>query len=146
MAARRLLIVMLVLLGISILGGTLLPAQRARDRTATTETTEEEPTVRDTIPRGDLLQKKIRVPAKTQLAIPIELGDQLLLAVASKRHDEVEIPKLGLVDAVNPFAPARFDILAIEEGSYPIRLVVADRTVGRIVVRPRSPGSKSLSR
>ena len=135
MAARRLLIVMLVLLGISILGGTLLPTQRARDRTATTETTEEI-TVRDTLPRGELLTRTIEVPAPVQKAIPIHLGDQLLLLVTSKKHDEVEIPKLGLVDAVDPFAPARFDILAVEEGSYPIRLVAADRRVGRIVVKP----------
>ena len=135
MAARRLLIVMLVLLGISILGGTLLPSQRARDRTATTETTEE-PIVRDTLPRGDLLAKTIRVPGKRQLAIPVRVGDQLVLQVASDRHDVVEIPKLGLADAVDPFAPARFDILAVSAGSYPIRLVAADRRVGRILVRP----------
>jgi hypothetical protein len=136
MAARRLLIVMLVLLGISILGGTLLPTQRARDRTTTATETTEEPIVRDTVPPGKLLRRTIEVPAPVQKAIPVNVGDQLLLLVASKKHDEVEIPKLGLVDAVDPFAPARFDILAVEAGSFPIRLVAADRRVGRIVVEP----------
>jgi len=133
MAARRLLIVMLVLLGISILGGTLLPPQRARDRSTTTETTKE-PTVRDTLPRGELLRERISVSPDKTYKVEIQVGDQLLLAVHSRKPDQVEIPRLGLIETVDRFAPARFDILATEPGSYPIRLVVADRTVGRIAV------------
>jgi hypothetical protein len=135
MAARRLLIVMLVLLGISILGGTLLPSQRTRDGTTTTETTEET-TVRDTLPRGRLLERTIEVPTSRPFVLPLRLGDQLLLRIRSKKPDEVEIPRLGQIEAVDRFAPASFDILATEPGSYPVRLVAADLKVGRILVKP----------
>jgi len=134
MAARRLLIVMLVLLGISILGGALLPSQRARDRNTTTQSTQET-TIKDTLPRGDLLMRTIEVSAKKQFVIPVNVGDQLLLAVRSRQPDEVEIPSLGLIEAVDRFTPARFDILATEPGSHPIRLVAAELRVGRVLVR-----------
>jgi hypothetical protein len=145
MAARRLLMVMLVLLGLSTLAALLGPAQRARDRIATTETTEE-PLPADTVPRGEQLAVTIEVGVMlTQKRVPIEVGDQLSLVVRSRARDQVEIPRLGLVEAVGPLSPARFDILAREPGDYAIRLVIANRTVGRISIcnadgKGRCPG------
>jgi hypothetical protein len=135
-AARRLLIVMLVLLGISVLGGTLLPSQRSEERTGTTETTEAptETTARDEVPQGRLLTQELRVSPDRVYKIEIAVGDQLQLTVRSSKPDQVEIPRLGLVDTVDRFAPARFDVLATEPGSYPIRLIETDRTIGRIAV------------
>ena len=133
MAARRLLIVMLVLLGISILGGTLLPAQRNEERNETTEAVGET-TIQDKVPRGKLLTQALRVSPDRIYKIEITLGDQLLLMVHSKKPDQVEIPRLGLVETVDRYTPARFDLLPTRVGSYPIRLLEAKQTVGRIVV------------
>jgi hypothetical protein len=134
MAARRLLIVMLLLLVLSTLAGVALgPPERAREETGTTET-EETTTPTDTVPRGELLEATIVVRAEKLPVIPVEVGDQLSLLVRSKRADQVAIPRLGLIEAVDPFSPARFDILAEEPGSYRIRLVEADRVVARIEV------------
>ena len=140
MAARRLLIVMLVLLGISILGGTLLPAQRTEDRTDTTGTEPvkqpTEPAV-DKVPRGELRAYTLKVSGDRPVKIEIDVGDQLLLSVRSRKSDQVEIPRLGLIETVDRYGPAKFDLLITEPGSYPIWLVEAKRKVGRIAVARR---------
>ena len=143
MAARRLLIVMLVLLGISVLGGTLLPSPGSQEGTETTETQtkDAEPKQKgkaaDPVPRGELRRYTLEVTPERTFKIEVEVGDQLLLTVHSKKPDQVEIPRLGLIETMDKFAPAKFDLLIVEPGSYPIRLVEAKREVGRIAaLRP----------
>ena len=48
--------------------------------------------------------------------------------------DQVEIPAFGDTEEVDPDFPARFDLLALETGSFPVRLVEADRVIARIDV------------
>jgi hypothetical protein len=138
MAARRLLIVMLVLLGISILAAALVPPRNLRDgSTASTIAEPTEPTETappDTVPRGAGKSARIEVDAKRISVVPLTLGDQLSLTIASKRADLVEIPALGLIDSLGPNGAALFDVLPSRAGSYGIRLVEADRLVGRIEV------------
>ena len=137
MAARRLLIVMLVLLGVSTLAAALVGnrplGEEGTDSTIASETeTETIPT--DTVPEGPLLKPlAIDVGGKVQV-IPLEVGEQLTLIVRSKRTDQLEIPALGLLEPVAPNAPARFDILARAPGNYGMRFVEADRLVARIEV------------
>jgi hypothetical protein len=65
-----------------------------------------------------------------------------MLVVRSTRSGEVEIPRLGLIESVDAFSPARFDILAEEAGTYRIRMVGAKRVAGKVVVRPRGRDRK----
>jgi hypothetical protein len=169
MAARRLLIVMLILLGLSTLAAALVPPQALREGTSTTSTTEEtETTPPDTLPSGAALpQQRIKVGGRTVPVLscpaslrrarrckPIKAGDQLTLVVSSRKPDQLEMPAFGLVDAVGPNEPARFEILFQSAGSYKILFVSTGRIAARIEVEKRraakpdkmEPGKKKPAR
>lgn len=135
MAARRLLIIMLILLGISTLAAALVPTRSPNEgdsESTAAETTEAE--IPDPLPAGDGLVAKIEVGGKKTPVVPMKLGDQLSLTVRSRRSDLLEIPALGLVEPISPGTPVLFNILPENEGSYGIRMVEADRVVARIEV------------
>lgn len=147
MAARRLLIVMLLLLGLSTLAAALVPQDALREGTTdTTDTEETESVPVDTVPAGKDLEATIRAdPARIQV-IRLVAGDQLSLTITSARFDQVEIPGLGLVRAVGPSAPAQFELLAETPESYGVRLVEANRLIGRIEVRERAQAPPTEAR
>jgi hypothetical protein len=153
MAARRLLIVMLILLGLSTLAAALVPPQALREGTTTGTTTEETETATsqtETQPAGRQLPSPIsitvgegnRVPVvscppslrRAKRCKPILVGDQFTLLVKSKRADELDMPAFGLVDAVGPDEPARFELLVEAARSYQIRFVSTGEVAARIVV------------
>jgi hypothetical protein len=150
MAARRLLIVMLVLLGLSTLAAALVPPQSLRESTATqTTTTKTQPTDRTQpvgVPRGKLFAARITVGGGHIPVVPIKVGDELSLTVRSRQADQLEIPALGLVQAVAPSAPAHFDVLGTTAGSYGIRMVAADRLAARIDVLKRKRTGEAKAR
>jgi hypothetical protein len=140
MAARRLLIVMLILLGLSTLAAALVPTRPNEDEgtgsTIASEATESESSAADTVPPGKPLGLTIRVGKGPVKVVPIHVGDQLTLIVRSTRADQLEIPSLGLLETVAPGLPARFEVFARAKGSLGIRYVDADRLVARIQVQP----------
>lgn len=164
MAARRLVIVMLVLLGVSAGLAALVPERESdegtvgssetqttteAETTAETETNKESQPATGAEPDSSGVQMaKITVGGRKFPVVPIMPGEQLSLVVNSKIADQVEIPALGLIDAVGPGAPARFELLPEEEGDLGIRLVNEERVVARIEVRSEArgesgqPGSK----
>ncbi len=152
MAARRLLIVMLVLLGVSTLAAALVPPRSAREGSTTSTTTEATETgPLDTVPRGEGKSARIEVDSNRISVVPVALGDQLSLTIASDRADLVEIPAIGLIDSLGPNGPALFNVFASRVGSYGIRLVEADRLVGRIEVTggqkpPKRAANRSKAR
>jgi hypothetical protein len=139
MAARRLLIVMLVMLGISTVAAALVPTEPQDER-------EDEPTTTTSAsarePRGRLLRRTVDARGRRPEVVRVRVGDQLELLVGSRRSDVVEIAGLGELREVDRDAPARFDVLPFERGVHPIRLLEARRTIGRIVVDPRQRGNK----
>lgn len=136
MAARRLVIVMLVMLGIASLMAALAePLEEDEDEPATTAP---RPVP---APSGALVKARIEADQRPRSPIELRVGDQLELTVRSRRPDQVEIPAIGELRFVGPFAPARFDFLAWEEATYAVRLVEADRLIARIEVRAADPGS-----
>ena len=141
MAARRLLILMLFLLGISTLAAAFVPTQPADDES--TESTGSEATetkTPDRPPEGELLRPvRIDVGGRTLPVVRLDLGDQVLLVISSRRAELLEIPKLGVVEPVTPERPARIDLLARDPGSYGVRFVEAERVVARIEVSRRDP-------
>ena len=135
MAARRLILAMLVLLVLSTVLATLVPVDRdgvGDDTSSTTTTTEPESPA---IAAGELVRRSIAADDPTPERIELERGDQLELTVtSSKLADQVEIPAFSGLENVNPDFPARFDLLALETGSFPVRLSEAERVIARIEV------------
>ncbi len=117
MVARRLLIVMLILVGISTILPALVPPPATREDTSSTTTTSDPPA---TAEDGRLVRRTIKADVSRPTAVKLELGDQLSLKVTSRRFAEISIPKLGLLAEAVPGSPARFDILADEEGEFAV--------------------------
>jgi hypothetical protein len=148
MAARRLLIVMLILLGLSTLAAALVPPQSLKEGTGTTTTEATQPVPADTVPHGQCLSADITVGEGAVPVVPLPVGDQLSLKISSNQSDELEVPRLGLVEVVAPDLPAHFNILAESPGSYGIRFVNADMLAARVEVtpRPKAGGKEPRSR
>jgi hypothetical protein len=165
MAARRLLILMLVLLGLSTLAAALMdPGRLEQDRPGSAEGTETtaanagaetsaKPEGADNAkatagardreearaaegPGGKRLGASIVIGREVKV-VPIRVGDQLALRVKWDRPGLVEIPALGLLEPVAPGAPARFDVLGTDAVSYGVRLLDPGRLVARIEVTAR---------
>jgi hypothetical protein len=127
--ARRLLIFVAVLMGLTALAaGLATPPPRAPKDT-------EGPVIGTSV-------KPATPPVEATLSlseprtIAVDEGDQLQLSVQGDALDAVEIAGLGQLQAIAPDTPAAFDILADRAGTYPIRLLGADRRVGRLRVTP----------
>ena len=143
MAARRLLIVMLVLLGASTLAAALVP-QRTLNEAGTTGTTTTQPTTPTApVPSPAFLRPtKITVGGKKfPVVSPIKVGDQLSLLVRSRFPAEIEIPEFGLVGFASPNAPARFELLPDSPGTFGILFAASGKPAGQIEVVAPS-GSK----
>jgi hypothetical protein len=140
-AARRLLIIMIVLLVLSSLAAVLIPVKPAPEPKVHPTTTTE-PAIPPP-PEGDLVKRVIDAAAKRPPTIRLAPGDQLDLDVRSPRPDQVEIPGFGELQDTDPDFAAHFNLLAFDPGTYPVRLVGANRVIGRIVVSmPRRPAAK----
>src|SRR5690242_16583583 len=133
MAARRLLIVMLILLGLSTLAAALIPQRTLRDgngtRSTTTTTTSTTPTAE---PAGRSLSARIAVGGKKIPVVAgpvcrrsepkcqpaIHVGDQLSLQVFTGRAQaQLEIPEFGLLGVADQNTPALFDVLPQQAGT-----------------------------
>jgi hypothetical protein len=141
MAARRLLILMLVLLGVSTLAAALVPPQAQREDTAS-ETATEATRSEAHRPPGRLVKAKIDASRRRPRTIDLRSGDELSLVVRSRAPDQAEIPAFGLLEDVGRDDPARFDLLPERTGSFEIRLVEAGRVIGRIAVGPERRSGK----
>lgn len=142
MAARRLILVMLVLLVVSSIAAALVPVERNRLRNDSTSSTSTTTAAEPAIPEGELLHRTISAGDPTPERLRLQIGDQLELTVTSPRlADQVEIAEFGALDDVDPDFAAHFDLLLLSEGSFPVRLVEANRVIAQIEVagekRPR---------
>ena len=141
MAARRLLILMVVLLGVSTLAAALVPPQGEEQRATSTDTKTGRPTQagEDRGPPGRLIKRTIRVAPHGADTVRIHRDDQLALTVRSGVADQVEIPAFGQLEDMTPEAPARFNLLPDRTGTFAVRLLAAGRVIGRIEVRSPDP-------
>jgi hypothetical protein len=142
MAARRLLIVMLVLLGLSTLAAALVPQHALRGGT-TGSTTHPQTTTTPAQPTGRSLMVEIHVGGKKVPVVanplckarkprcePLHVGDQLSLQVLSKGQAELEIPSYGLIGVASDNAPAFFQLLPQEPATIGV-LFTTPRKVAR---------------
>jgi hypothetical protein len=157
MAARRLLIVMLVLLGISTLAAALVPQRTPNDETTTgsTSTQQQTTTAQTGSPPGFLpptkilVGRKVKVDGAKKLQVPVVspvlVGQQLSLHVHSRIPSQLSIPAFGQVGFASPNAPAIFDLVA----ETPTRIGVLFEPSGKVaaqvlVVTPKQ--AKKLER
>lgn len=128
--ARRLLVFVAILMGLTALAAGLAAPPR-------------------TVPRGGVEEPILGTPVKPASpaveqtlelrephTIAVNEGDELRLTVQGDVLDSVELVGLGLIEPVAPDTPAVFDVLADRPGSYPIRLVDSGEHVGRLRVTP----------
>jgi hypothetical protein len=145
MAARRLLIVMLVLLGLSTLAAALVPQHSRRGET-TGATTSTQPTTTTTPavpPPGYVRPTKITVGGRQfPVVSPVKAGDQLVLLVASRFPTQLEIQEFGQVGFAAPDAPARFALLPTTPGTFGIQFQPSGKVAAQIRVVAPGQGKK----
>jgi len=92
----------------------------------------------DRVADGDLgtVERRISVDDGPSTAVRVKRGDILRLDVSGDVLDSVELDGLDRVEVIEPVTPAMFEVLAERPGTYPIRLVAADRRIGRLVITP----------
>jgi hypothetical protein len=133
MAARRLLIVMLVLLGLSTLAAALIPQSGQREGEITESTTQATTTTTSDESAGRALTAKILVGGKKFPVVagpvcaerkprcePIHVGDQLTLLVHAKVPTQLELAEFGQFAFAARQAPARFELLLSTAGRFGI--------------------------
>jgi hypothetical protein len=152
MAARRLLIVMLVLLGISTLAAALVP-QRTLNEEDTTGTTTRPTTATSPAQTSETVpQKEITVGPKELPLVLVQAGTQFTLLVSSDRPRELSIPEFGLVRFATPDTPARFELLTETPGTFGILFATSGKSAAQIKVVKHLPpkgerkGKKAKSR
>jgi hypothetical protein len=148
MAARRLLIVMLVLLGLSTLAAALVPQRTLNDGGSTATTTTRPTTTSTTATTVETVPPQIAIsvgPKKLPL-VRSRVGDQFTLLVKSPRPKEIAIPKLGLVGFASPGTPARFELLTSTPGTFGILFAASRKVAAKLEVTASAPEGKRKGR
>ena len=133
MLGRRFLLLVAVLMGLTALAASVAPRQPiSRDGRGTAT-----PTATPTLSAdgtGDLetVSKRLNT-AEGVTRVVVDEGDLVDLEVSGSELDSVMLH--DEVVAIDPDAPAIFQLLADEPGEYPIELLDARRQVGTLVVR-----------
>ena len=139
-AARRLIIILLVLLGISSLTALLASPIEQRNEQPVDDRTSSTDAVKAS---GAVLDNELQAFGRP-LSITASAGDRLSLAVKSTEPTAISIPGLGLSGYAAPGAPATFDLILYRPGRYAIRrgddTKIGEVTVGN-VTGPAKPGS-----
>lgn len=125
MAARRLLLLAAALLLLAALASALVPRDDGTDT----------PVAATSLPAGRTVAEEIPAAKGADSQVEVNRGDLLELEVAGDVLDTVLIEQLDFLDAIEPTTPARFNlVIDAPAGTYPIRLVDADRRVGSLIV------------
>ena len=161
MAARRLLIVMLVLLGLSTLAAALVPQHSLRGGTtaSTTTTQPAENTTTAEAPPGRSLTVEITVGGKKIPVVaaplckarkprcePLHVGDQLSLQVLSRINAQLEIPTFGLIGVASANSPAFFQLLPREPGTIGVLFTSSREVAARIQVLSAKAAAKAIQK
>ena len=138
MAARRLLIVLAILMAISIAAAAIAPQRPVTGPGEPATTATEEATDRST-GSGGRVRERLQASADSPPTARAEVGDQLSLSVGAEMPLEVEIANLGLIGNADPAAPALFDVLLRDPGALAVTDAANGQIVGRVLVRrPRA--------
>jgi hypothetical protein len=149
MAARRLMILLMALIAVSMAITVIAQPLRnnLRSQTTSTATSPPQERVRTTDPDSNARapqDKSISATFGPQESerVTIGTGDRLTLLVEVDQPSEVSIGGLGLTAFADPYAPARFDILARVPGRFPVRTYPGGRSGVIEVLRNTRSGSR----
>jgi hypothetical protein len=152
MAARRLLIIMLVLLGLSTLAAALVPQRTLREgstststaQSASTTTTARAPSILPPVAEITVGGKN-RAGKKLFPVVPAPVGVQFTLLIHSQRPKEISIPEFGLLGFATLNTPARFELLPETPGTFGIVFAASGKAAGQIQILPQKK-AKSRAR
>jgi hypothetical protein len=147
-AARRLVVVMLVLLAVSTLVTALLPRPDSDKTTPLSTSPDRKPRPQKPPKASETgldLVARMQAGSKGPKSVRIERGDELRLDVVAPFGADVEIPGFGRTEPVTPFAPAQFDLFATSVGTYPVRVVDPLQLVGQVLVGKPDSGRCGVS-
>jgi len=82
------------------------------------------------------VERRLSVDDGPSTAVRVARGDIVRLEVTGDVLDSVELDGLDRIEVIEPVTPALFEVLAERPGTYPIRLVAADRRIGQLVITP----------
>lgn len=152
MAARRLLIVMVVLLGLSTLSWALVPPpEENSDRPEKAAPPEgdagkgSEAAAAPAEPEPRVISARMEVGNEAPKVVVVRPGDELRLEVSGSVGEDIEIPAFGLTDTMTPDAPARFSLIVDRAGEFEVRAAESGIVAGRIRagMAPPEPASSS---
>ena len=131
MFGRRMLILVAVLMGLTALAASVAPPpETARRQPGASPTPAPTTPPPPSTPEEDVVERIDAGATGPPQAIAAKEGEIVVLEVAGDVVDAVVIDGLDEMEAIDPESPARFEIYVDEPGSYPIRLLEADREVG----------------
>jgi hypothetical protein len=135
MLARRLLILLAVLLGLTALAAGVAP-RKPVDRATTAPSVPSAPGTE----AGRPLERTIRTSSEGE-RIDVSVGQTVVITVVADELETVSLEEYGN-EPVEPDSPARFEILADVPGTYAIELLGSGREIGTLVVsdRDEEPG------
>jgi hypothetical protein len=126
--ARRLLILLAVLLGLTALAAGVAPRESLRDDPGTASPP---PSARAP---AEPLEQTLDAQSSGQRVVA-RVGQTVVITVESTELDSVSLAEHE-IEPVEPDSPARFELLADTPGNYAIDLLQADRTIGTLEIRP----------
>ena len=136
MLGRRLMLLMAVLLGLTALATALAPRSPVdRQRTATPQpapTVAPSPAVEPAKPR--VVERTLEADPERPVVVRARVGDTVRLVIRGDILDSVEVEGLAEIEQVEPDSPALFELLAEEPASHEIRLIDADKRIGRLEI------------
>ena len=129
MLARRLLLLIAILMGLTALAAGLAPPPPREPPMPRS------PTVAPPFDESPSTPVDLSVDASAPGAqsVAANAGELVHLTVTSDDLATIELENLGLVEPVAADSPAEFDLLAVE-GTYPIVVMETDKTVGTLEV------------
>jgi hypothetical protein len=125
MLARRLLLLAAVLMLLTALAAGLAPQPDSDDP----------PSAPPAAQSPEIVERSISASEDDQ-RVEATVGDLIRLEVTGELIDEVQIERLDRIDPIEPATPARFEVIPETAGVYPIRLIDADRRIGRLDIKP----------
>lgn len=145
MLGRRVLVLLVVLMGLTVLASSVAPRPPQPAPVATPERPERSapPAVAEPSrpPAGRTEERVSAEPGLPPARIVVDEGDILTLVVSSPVRGSIaldrvdELEGLDRLDAVDPVSPARFELFADRPGTYRIVAVESDREIGTIEIR-----------
>jgi hypothetical protein len=145
LATRRLIALMIVLLFLSSLAAALVPVREETGRDETrTQVTKPQGKQGSEEPRGELVRATVAAGGKPE-TVDVAVGDQLQLRVTAKQADTFELVGLSGAEDAAPAAPAYFDVLIPETGTFRLRSLISGKPVAFVEARKSAERPKPRS-